>query len=101
MKEVREYFSQYVKSALQDNEVWCDTGPSNKLKWHLPVGVNYDMHEGLQTTSSVWQVTVHFSKYPEQVLLRCPSIDCVRAHFLSTVKEADSLKHSSVSLDNS
>ena len=97
MAEVRAYFLQYVKPALQDNEIWFETESGDKVKWQLPVGVSYDILQGIQTTSQVWQLKVHFSNYPEQVLLRCPSLDCVKAHFMSTVKEADALKHSSVS----
>lgn len=95
--EVKDYFMQYTKPALKDSEMWFETKNGDKIKWHLPIGVNFDMYEGLTDGNFVWHLTVHFSFFPEQVLLRCPSVDCVKAHFMSTIKEADSLKHSSVS----
>lgn len=97
ISEVKAHFTQYIKPSLKDSEIWFETENGDKIRWHLPVGVSYDMHERGGGGNAVWQLTVHFSFYPEQVLLRCPSIDCVKAHFMSTIKEADSLKHASVS----
>ncbi|XP_067938857.1 autophagy protein 5-like [Watersipora subatra] len=100
LEEIRQYFSQYIKSDLLENEIWCETSSGDKVKWHLPIGVTYDMLHGLQESTSIWHLTVHFSDYPEQLLLRCPSLDSVRAHFLSTIKEADALKHASGVMNN-
>lgn len=65
------------------------------------------------TDSSLpWQITVHFEKYPENKLMRCPSKysmlfasnvliqkiffrDYVEAHLMHSLKEADALKHKS------
>jgi len=100
ISEVKAHFTQYIKPSLKDSEIWFETENGDKIRWHLPVGVSYDMHERGGGGNAVWQLTVHFSFYPEQVLLRCPSIDCVKAHFMSTIKEADSLKHASGVMNN-
>ena len=96
ISEVRDYFLQYIKPDLKQSEIWFETENGDTIKWHLPVGVSYDMYQGVNRSNGVWHLTVHFSFFPEQVLLRCPSLDCVKAHFMSTIKEADSLKHASV-----
>ena len=98
MSTVVSYFSQYIKPELTGSPAWCDSD-SRKIKWHIPVGATYDMLFGLRGQGQVWNVTVHFSDYPEKELLRCLSVDCVKAHFMSTLKEADSLKHNSVSIE--
>ena len=41
--------------------------------------------------SNLWCVL--FQNFPEEELLRCPSKEAVESHYMSTVKEADSLKH--------
>ena len=42
-----------------------------------------------------WNVTVHFFKFPEDEVLHCHSKEVVEAHFMATIKEADTLKHRS------
>lgn len=42
-----------------------------------------------------WQVTVHFVSFPEDRLLRLPPgvLEGLKSHFMSTLKEANFLKH--------
>ena len=42
-----------------------------------------------------WNITVHFHKFPEDEVLHCNNKEVVEAHFMSTIKEADALKHRS------
>lgn len=98
MADIKQYFSAFIRQELLDNEIWCDTEHGDKIKWHLPFGVSYDILHGLSVEGAIWHLNVHFSDYPEQELLRCPSLDCVKSYFLTTLKEADALKHGSVSL---
>jgi autophagy-related protein 5 len=42
-----------------------------------------------------WNITVHFHKFPEDEVLHCHSKEVVEAHFMATIKEADTLKHRS------
>ena len=68
--------------------MWFSCGGS-PLKWHHPIGVLYDIHGG----SLPWDITVHFSSYPQNELIPCGSRDVVESHFMSRVKEADQMKH--------
>ncbi|EAA05542.4 autophagy protein 5 isoform X2 [Anopheles stephensi] len=89
--KVRKHFLRFVSNELQDGEMWMDSN-GTPLKWHFPIGVLYDLLVGTDGTLP-WHVTVHFSKFPDDILIRCPNKEIVEAHFMSSLKEADVLKH--------
>lgn len=41
------------------------------LKWHYPIGLLFDIlaNDGVLP----WTVTVHFKKFPEEILFKCPN----------------------------
>lgn len=86
-------FRHFQKASNQDdiNEMWLEYN-GQPLKWHYPIGVLYDLY-----ASNVlpWNLTIHFRKFPESEIIRCYGREGVEAHFMSTLKEADSLKHRS------
>jgi autophagy-related protein 5 len=86
--KVKKYFLKFIPEHLTDNDMWFSCGGS-PLKWHHPIGVLYDIHGG----SLPWDITVHFSSYPQNELIPCGSRDVVESHFMSRVKEADQMKH--------
>ncbi|XP_014210724.1 autophagy protein 5 [Copidosoma floridanum] len=91
--KVRKHFLRHIQQEIQDKqetEMWLEFN-GTPLKWHLPIGVLMDLyHNDIQLP---WHITVHFDKYPEDVLMRCQNKDVVESYFLSCVKEADVLKH--------
>lgn len=89
--KVRKHFLRFVSNELQDGEMWMDSN-GTPLKWHYPIGVLYDLLVGTDG-SLPWDVTVHFSKFPEDILIPCLNREVVEAHFMSSLKEADVLKH--------
>jgi len=84
--KVRKYFSKFVSDA--EGEMWFSSG-GTPLKWHHPIGVLYDVHGG----DLPWDITVHFSSFPQSELIPCGSREVVESHFMSRVKEADQMKH--------
>lgn len=68
------------------------------LKWHYPIGVLYDLSSS--DIQLPWNITVHFSKFPERDILHCPSRETVESYFMSCIKEADVLKHRSHVVSN-
>lgn len=88
--KVRKHFARFVSAEHQDNEMWLEYN-GTPLKWHCPIGVLFDLHayEALLP----WSITVHFQRFPENECLHCRSREAVEAHFMSSVKEADALKH--------
>ena len=95
LDKVQRHFSDSVSTSLKQNELWLDYN-GTPLKWHYPVGLLYDLYanEASANTSSnlPWTVNVHFSDYPAD-MLQYTGKEMVEAYFMSTVKEADALKH--------
>lgn len=48
---------------------------------------------GNDSVSVPWNVTVHVSSFPEEDLLRLSGLEAVKSGFMSTLKEANYLKH--------
>lgn len=69
--KVRKHFLRFVSNELQDGEMWMDSN-GTPLKWHYPIGVLFDLLVGGDAILP-WPITVHFSKFPEDVLFRCPN----------------------------
>ncbi len=79
-----------VPTAL--DEIWLESSQGEPLRWHLAVGVLFDMlHDGLAPPIP-WQLTVHFSSFPEDRLIRLSGLEAVKSQFMSSLKEANFLK---------
>ncbi|XP_033740992.1 autophagy protein 5-like [Pecten maximus] len=87
--KIQKHFVKYVSSEKQ-GEMWLEY-EGQPLKWHYPIGLLFDLFACNDTLP--WCVTVHFQCFPEEDLLHCSSKEVVESHFISTVKEADTLKH--------
>ncbi|KAL4233061.1 autophagy protein 5 [Mactra antiquata] len=88
-EKISKHLAQYIDKEKQ-GEMWleCDGVP---IKWHYPIGVLYDL---LGSSGSLpWKLTVHFQDFPDDEIMHCLSRDVVESHFMSTLKEADALKH--------
>jgi autophagy-related protein 5 len=102
IEKIQRYYSTYFKENLNDTtssinlaNIWLEY-ESIPLKWHYPIGVLYDLYtSSLSSTSSTlpWQIIVHLSKFPESEIIRFPDKESIEAHYMSTLKEADALKH--------
>ncbi|CAF2431130.1 unnamed protein product [Rotaria sp. Silwood2] len=106
IEKIFRYYSTYYKGNLNDqtnninlNNLWLEY-ENTPLKWHYPIGVLYDLYtSSLSTTTTTlsshlpWQIIVHLSKFPESELIRFPDIESVESHYMTTLKEADALKH--------
>ncbi|XP_017467155.1 PREDICTED: autophagy protein 5 isoform X1 [Rhagoletis zephyria] len=88
--KVKKYFSRYI-SHEQDRNVWFDYN-GIPLKLHYPIGVLYDqLHP--DEDGVPWNLTIHFSKFPEDLLVKMSTRELLESHFMSCLKEADVLKH--------
>jgi autophagy-related protein 5 len=86
----QSHFLGVVPTAL--DEIWLEGSRGEPLRWHLAVGVLFDMlNEGLSPPIP-WQVTVHFSSFPEDRLMRLSGLEAVKGQFMSALKEANFLK---------
>uniref|UniRef100_U5EVK4 Autophagy protein 5 n=1 Tax=Corethrella appendiculata TaxID=1370023 RepID=U5EVK4_9DIPT len=89
--KVKKHFLRFLSNENQDGEMWFECGGA-LIKWHYPIGVLFDLLVG-QDAVLPWNITVHFTKFPEDALMRCPNKEVVEAHYMSSLKEADCLKH--------
>lgn len=88
--KVKKYFSRFIAADQQDGNVWFDYN-GTPLKLHYPIGILYDLMT--DDESQPWCLTIHFSKFPEDVLVKFDSKDLLESYFMSCLKEADVLKH--------
>uniref|UniRef100_A0A803KER2 Autophagy protein 5 n=1 Tax=Xenopus tropicalis TaxID=8364 RepID=A0A803KER2_XENTR len=89
--KVKKHFQKVMRTE-DISEIWFEF-EGIPLKWHYPIGLLFDLHAS--NTSLPWSITVHFKNFPAKDLLHCQSKDVIEAHFMSSVKEADALKHKS------
>ena len=102
-EKIQRYYCNYFKenlleptSSVSMTNLWLEY-EGIPLKWNYPVGVLYDLYSSslgsVNSSQLPWQVLIHFSGFPESEIVRFPDRKSVEAHFMSTVKEADALKH--------
>ncbi|MBN3305702.1 autophagy protein 5 isoform X3 [Amia ocellicauda] len=87
--KVKKHFQKVMKQEDME-EMWLEY-EGTALKWHYPIGLLFDLHAS--NTSLPWSITVHFKNFPEKDILHCPCNSVIEAHFMSSIKEADALKH--------
>jgi autophagy-related protein 5 len=88
---VKAYFLGVVPTAM--DEIWLESSAGVPLRWHLAVGVLFDLHSDSLMPPIPWQVTVHFSSFPEDRLIRLTGVEALKNLFMSALKEANFLKY--------
>lgn len=113
---MREFFSSYlIDPSSHSHDGWFSF-ESVPLKWHYPVGLLYDLYADADPASSresgatdesdwdtkntsgsstlPWRLTVHFSDWPDEELVRLDAEGMViNDAFINSVKEADFLRN--------
>ncbi|XP_055490981.1 autophagy protein 5 isoform X2 [Leucoraja erinacea] len=89
--KVKKHFQKVMRQE-DVGEMWFEYEGA-PLKWHYPIGLLFDLHAS--NAALPWNVIVHFKNFPETEILHCLTKDAVEAHFMSSIKEADALKHKS------
>ncbi|KAA8647457.1 hypothetical protein EYZ11_004853 [Aspergillus tanneri] len=108
LPRLRAFFSpSLIEPTSQPHEGWFSF-EGVPLKWHLPVGLLYDLYAGADPASRVdqsndfdstdsslpWRLTVHFSDWPDEELVRLDADGMVMHDaFINSVKEADFLRN--------
>ncbi|KAF9927004.1 autophagy protein 5 [Linnemannia zychae] len=97
----RHFTTKRLGFAVDESEMWFDY-EGLPLKWHYPIGLLFDIYI-LQATSSKkntafslpWQVTIHSRNFPNEKLIKNPTLKNCQDYFMSMVKEADYLRNGS------
>lgn len=90
-KDARAHF--LPSAPAMEDEMWFEHN-SMPLKWNLPIGVLFDLHNLDETVPM--EITVHFQLFPEKSLLRCRNLATVRAAFTNSFKECCYLQYGTV-----
>jgi len=92
-EKVRKHFSSFLDGDA--GEMWFSYN-GLPLRWHHPIGLLHDLLPGAaeQDGHLPWSITVHFSHFPVDQILPCQAREQVESVFMSSLKEADQLKHS-------
>ncbi|KAI8866452.1 APG5-domain-containing protein [Ramicandelaber brevisporus] len=100
----REWFDLLLPSTspsidlFGDADIWYEsTADSTPLRWHLHIGLLYDLSNGVSENESsvVWDVTVHLTEFPVLRIIRSPSSLAARDMFMTIMKEADHIRFGS------
>ncbi|KAJ5895053.1 Autophagy protein [Penicillium taxi] len=102
------YSSSLINPNSQHHEGWFEF-EGVPLKWHYPVGLLFDLYAGVDPatkranmgddsrnsqSSLSWTLTVHFSDWPSEDLVRLdPDGMVMNDAFINSVKEADFLRN--------
>ena len=91
---MRKHFSERVAGLESTAEMWFSE-QGRPLRWHHPIGLLFDLTRAAAGPGPglPWQLDVHFTDFPSDQLLPCQTRDQVESVFMSSLKEADQLKH--------
>lgn len=95
-----------IEPRSQPHDGWF-TFEGVPLKWHYPVGMLFDLYAGADPATRTstqgdgstqpslpWRLTVHFSDWPDEDLVRLDADGMVMNDaFINSVKEADFLRN--------
>lgn len=91
LDRVIKYFNRFMdQKKLASNDMWLDYD-GQPIKWQHPIGLSWDLfgsHYDLP-----WRLILHFSEFPTTELVRCNTKASIETNFVSSIKEADTLKH--------
>lgn len=98
LDRVVKYFCRFMdQNKPTTADMWLDY-EGQPIKWHHPIGLSWDLfgsHYDLP-----WGLILHFSEFPAKELVRCNTKASIETTFMSSLKEADALKHKGAVIKN-
>lgn len=91
LDRVVKYFCRFMdQSKSTVSEMWLDY-EGQHIKWQHPIGLSWDLFGS--SYDLPWRLILHFSDFPAKQLVRCNTKASIETNFMSSLKEADALKH--------
>uniref|UniRef100_A0A6G1SK62 Autophagy protein 5 n=1 Tax=Aceria tosichella TaxID=561515 RepID=A0A6G1SK62_9ACAR len=91
LDRVVKYFNRFMdQSKNSTDEMWLDFDGQH-IKAHHPIGLSWDLFG--TSYELPWRLILHFSDFPSKDLVKCNSKASIKSIFMSSIKEADALKH--------
>lgn len=93
LDRVVKYFTRFMDNRIGGNPIdnmWLDYD-GQPIKWHHQVGLSWDLFGSEYDLP--WRLILHFSDFPEKDLVKCNTKSSIKTIFMSSIKEADALKH--------
>lgn len=98
LDRVVKYFNRFADQNKEVvTEMWLDYD-GQPLKWQHPIGLSWDLFGS--NYDLPWRLMLHFSNFPAQELVRCNTKSSIETNFMSSIKEADTLKHKGAVIKN-
>lgn len=89
LDRVVKYFNRFMDKNSSD-EMWLDYD-GQPIKWQHPIGLSWDLFGS--NYDLPWRLILHFSDFPSKDLVKCNTKNSIKTLFMSSIKEADALKH--------
>lgn len=91
LDRVVKYFNRFMDNDKHSNDdMWLDYD-GQPIKWQHPIGLSWDLFGS--SYELPWRLIIHFSDFPSKDLVRCNTKGSIKTNFMSSIKEADALKH--------
>lgn len=100
LDRVVKYFTRFMDQSKQPqatNDIWLDFD-GQPIKWQHPIGLSWDLFGS--NYDLPWNLILHFSDFPAKELIRCNTKASIETNFISSIKEADALKHKGAVIKN-
>lgn len=98
LDRVVKYFYRFMDRSKQTvDDLWLDYD-GQPIKWHHPVGLSWDLFGS--SCDLPWRLILHFSDFPAKDIVRCNTKALIETSFMSSIKEADELKHKGSVIQN-
>ncbi|KAG4099524.1 APG5-domain-containing protein [Neocallimastix lanati (nom. inval.)] len=98
-KQIAKYF---IDRHIIENEedIWFSYNDI-PLKFHYPVGLLYDIYDNTNINQSQnsdklglpWEITIHFSNFPKEKLIKIKDLDTIKDTYFTTLKESDYMRY--------
>ena len=89
------HFKAFAPAFARDHEAWFEVDGGQPLKWHLPIGVLFDLHGRPRAPALPWPIVLHFQHFPRAELLATDgdALAAAKYRYLNSLKQMLFLKH--------